>query len=276
MKVPGFSDIGKQTKELLYGGKGGVFQFDQKLKVTKKTSDGVTFALSSAKKGDGVEADVKTTYNFDPYSVEVTANHTGKVGLKATVSDLLTPGLKCTASVPLPMSSPAKLSVGYVRPYLNTTANVELAASPKVDASMATGHGNVVVGGDCSYDTSKGDLSKWALGAGYSVPEYNVGLLWADKGDTVKAMYSHKLNDGVAGAEIVKSFKGEGSTKFTLGMSHPTNSGANVKYKFDSAGVLSVLWEQSLDKSTKIGLSTQTNVKDIEKGAKLGVSLEMN
>lgn len=34
-----------------------------------------------------------------------------QVGLKATVADLLTPGLKCTASVPLPMTAPAKVGI---------------------------------------------------------------------------------------------------------------------------------------------------------------------
>lgn len=170
----------------------------------------------------------------------------------------------------------AQLSFGYTRPYLNTSANVELSGSPKVDASVTTGHGNVVVGADSSYDTAKGDFSKWALGAGYSQPDYQVGILWADKGDSLKALISHKLGTGHAGAEIMKSFKGEGSTKFTMGMSHVLASGASVKYKMDSAGVLSALWEQDLDKGTKIGLSTQTNIKEVEKGARMGVCLEMN
>lgn len=176
----------------------------------------------------------------------------------------------------LSVDSYLQLSVGYTRPYLNTSANVELSGSPKVDASVTTGHCNVVVGIDSSYDTAKGDFSKWALGAGYSQPDYQVGVLWADKGDTIKALISHKLGTGHAGAEIVKSFKAEGSTKFTMGLSHVLSSGASVKYKMDSAGVLSALWEQSLDKSTKIGLSTQTNIKEVEKGARMGVSLEMN
>lgn len=169
-----------------------------------------------------------------------------------------------------------QLTVAYIRPYLNSTANVELSGTPKVDAAVTTGHGNIAVGGDCSYDTSKGDFSKWALAAGYTQSDYQFGLFWADKGDTIKALMSHKLGTGLAGAEILHSLKTEGSTKFTMGLSHVLASGASVKYKMDSAGILSVLWEQSLDNATKIGLSTQTNVKEVEKGARLGVALEMN
>lgn len=39
-----------------------------------------SFGLNTSKKGDSVEADVKATYNLDPYTVEVTAAQSGKVG----------------------------------------------------------------------------------------------------------------------------------------------------------------------------------------------------
>lgn len=38
-----------------------------------------TFAMNTTKKGDGVEADVKATYCFNPYTLEVTAAQSGKV-----------------------------------------------------------------------------------------------------------------------------------------------------------------------------------------------------
>lgn len=66
-------------------------------------------------------------------------------------------------------------------------------------------------------------------------------------------------------------FKAEGSTKFTVVLSHSTTFGMNVNYKMDSLGVLSVLWVQSLDKDTQLGLSMQTNMKDVEKSEELDI-----
>jgi len=277
MKVPAFSDLGKEAKDLLYGSKNAAFQYDQKVKVAAKASDGVAFTLNTTKKGEKVASDLKAAYDYEKYSVEATVSHLGKVGLKATVADLLTPGLKLSTGASVPYSSPAKLTVGYSRPHLNVSSSVDLGPGPKVDASLTTGHADFTVGGDCSYDTGKGGVDKWALGAGYTAADYQVGLILGEKGEMVKAALNYKLNSRTSAAtEVRKNFKGDASTLFTAGISHRLENGSLVKTKVDSNGIASCLWQQDLDKSTNVALSGEADLKHLEKSAKVGVSFEIN
>lgn len=161
-----------------------------------------------------------------------------------------------------------------------------------MDGSLTTGHADFTVGGDCSYNSGAGGVEKWALGAGYTQPDYQVGLILGEKGDCqsvcvigdvvcpgemVKAALLYKLNSRTSAAtEVRKNFKGDASTLFTAGISHRLENGSLVKTKLDSNGLLSCLWQQDLDKSTNVALSGEADVKNLEKSARVGVSFEIN
>lgn len=277
MKVPAFSDFGKAAKEVLYGGgKGGSYQYDKKVKLSAKASDGMAFTLSSTVKGDKLTGEFKTSYGFDRYNVDVTATNASTVTVKGSVADFLTPGLKCTTSIALPDASKPKVGLQYTRPYLNSKVDVDVATSPKVSAALASGYSNVLCGGDCSYDTAKGTFSSWNLGGGYLGPCYETAFLYNHQGNA-KILHSQSLdNASRLGVEIVRPLKGESPATFCFGYSKTLSNGALVKAKADSAGMTSVLWENQIDKGVKMAVSGQFDVKDFDKGAKIGTYFEMN
>lgn len=277
MNVAPFSDLGKEANDVLRGGsKGGSYQYDQKVKVSTKAKDGMGFTLSSTMKGDKLLSEFKMAYNFQRYSFEGTADNSSKVTAKSTITDFMTRGLKCTASAALPVTSPAKVGVQYVRPYLNTKLDVELAATPKVDLALTTGYANGTIGGSCTYDSTKGSFSSWNIGAGYKGPGYQSALLFSDKGN-MKLLHSHCLTEtSLLGVEIVRPLKEDTGTTFSFGYSKALESGALAKVKVDNAGLVSMLWEQHLDRNVRMGLSGQLDVKAIDKAAKVGVAFDMN
>lgn len=81
--------------------------------------------MNTTKKGEKVASDLKAAYDYEKYSVEATVSHLGKVtsicvmlvvimrclkvGLKATVTDLFTPGLKLSTGASVPYTAPAKV-----------------------------------------------------------------------------------------------------------------------------------------------------------------------
>eukprot|EP00210_Caulerpa_lentillifera_P007128 g6820.t1 len=306
MKVPGFSDLTKQAKgsgrqksnfdlehrvfvrvssrvrciiltrlKLLYGSRNAAFQYDQKFKVSAKAEDGVTYALNITKKTDKMASEFKAAYDHKAYAVEATLVHTGNIAVKGSISDLLTPGLKVSTSASVPLTAPAKLSIGYVHPHLNLSTSVALASTPKIDASLTTGHSNITVGVEGSYDKDKG--------TGYTAPDYQVGLILGDKGlnclvgKTLKAALLYRLNLTTSAAtEIRKAVRGDGISLFVAGVSHKLENGALFKTKIDSNGILSCLWKQDIEKGTNLAFSTEVDVKNIEKTAKVGVSVEVN
>ena len=62
-----------------------------------------------------------------------------------------------------------------------------------MDYSLTTGHADFTVGGECSYDSGKGSLEKWALGAGYSAEDYQAGLILGEKGEQTHFVIPHCL-----------------------------------------------------------------------------------
>lgn len=277
MKVPSFSDFGKTAKEVLYGGsKGGSYQYDKKVKLSAKASDGMAFTLNSTVKGDKISGEFKTSYGFERYTVDVTATNATKVTVKGNIADFLTPGLKCTASCALPASSPPKVGVQYVRPYLNSKLDVDVTTAPKVSASLASGYSSVLCGGDCSYDTAQGTLSSWTFGAGWVGPSYETAFLLNNSG-TAKILHAQHLDNlSCLGLEIVRPSKEDKPATFCFGYSKSLSNGALIKAKADSTGLTSLLWENQIDKGVKMGVSGQFDIKDLDKGAKVGTSFEIN
>lgn len=62
MGVAGYADVGKDVREVLFGGREGLYQFDQKLTLNTKTADGVALVLSAINKGEKADLSLKSTY----------------------------------------------------------------------------------------------------------------------------------------------------------------------------------------------------------------------
>ena len=60
----------------------------------------------------------------------------------------------------------AQLSAEYAIPHLTLKSAVGLTNQPKVDLAATTGYKDIVVGGEATYDSAKGQVTKWAAGVG--------------------------------------------------------------------------------------------------------------
>jgi voltage-dependent anion channel protein 2 len=69
----------------------------------------------------------------------------------------------------------AQLAIGYALPHLTLKSAIGLTNNPKVDIAATTGHQAFTVGASGVYDSSKGQITTWTAGLGYSGPDYQVG-----------------------------------------------------------------------------------------------------
>lgn len=58
----GFYEVGKNAKEVLFGGREGLYQFDQRISLSTKTADGVALAVAGVNKGEKADLSLKSSY----------------------------------------------------------------------------------------------------------------------------------------------------------------------------------------------------------------------
>lgn len=274
MPVPAFADIGKASKELLNGGRGGgAFVLDPKLTFASTTASGVTFTATTVKKGDKIEPSLKTAYSTKKYSADATIEASDKISINTSFPEVA-PGLKVTGSVVLPDPSSAKVGLEYLIPYLNLKSTVSLTSAPLVDLAASTGYKEFVLGSEASYNTSKAAISKWGAAVGYHAPDYQIAASVADLGNTIKVSYAHNVTSTqVVGAEISRKLTA-GTTTFALGYSRKLTSGASTKVKVDNSGLLSLLYETKLTSGEKVAGALQLQATDLTKPVKAGFSID--
>ena len=271
--MPAYADLGKGAKDILNGGREGVFQFDQKVTLNTRTADGVALTFG-AKRNDKADLSVKTAYGGKGYSLDATFNTTDKVAVNAALTSLA-PGLKVSTSITLPDLASGKATVDYAFPYLTLKSSVGLNSAPAVDLAAATGYKNLVLGGEAGYDTAKSAITKWNVGVGYHAADSQLAALLTDKGENVKLLVAHKVSTTRSvGAEVAKSLSGA-TTSFAVGTEQRLASGALLKFKIDSLGIASGLYEQRLATGEKVALSGQIDTLNLSKPPKMGFAVDL-
>jgi voltage-dependent anion channel protein 2 len=277
-KVPAFQDIGKSARELLYGTKDGVFQFNKTATITSRTADGVEFTVTTTQKDDRLDNALKATYKTKNYGIVGSFTSAGKITASASLYDLA-PGLTAVLSGTIPEQSSGSLSLDYAIPHLTLKSVVGLTNTPKIDVSASTGRAsglnNTVIGGEVAYDTEKSAITKWSVGAGYNAPDYQAGISLVDMGETLKLSYAHNIDArSTAGAEVQRKLNKD-LTSFTLGYARRLDNGAITKYRLDNTGIASALYETNLESKTKVALSAAFNALNLQQAPKVGVALNM-
>jgi len=157
-------DIGKAVKDLLYK-----YDFDNKASISTKTAAGVDVSGSAVKKMDVLGMELKGGYKINKIlSAEAVMTEKGKAKLvsKAKFDDLI-PGVKATLTGSVPDISAGKLELDSIKGNVGMKATVGIGASPKVDASACYNGGSWALGGDASYDSAKGAVTKYGLAGTY-------------------------------------------------------------------------------------------------------------
>lgn len=269
------ADIGKSVRDILYGAKDGVFQYDQKFSYATKTADGVALTLAAIRKDDKADLSLRTVYNVNNYGLTAVFNTSDKVAVTATV-DKIAPGVKLGLSATLPDTQSGKLLLDYVNDRVHVKSSVGLTTQPKVTLSAATGYKNLVFGGEASYDTAKSTISNYGLALGLHAGDSQLAVHLQDKLETLRFVAAHNVTkDKMLAAEITRPVAG-GDVKFNLGIARRLENGALLKTKVDHNGLLSALYEQRLATGEKVVLSTQLDTLNYGgKAPKVGFALDL-
>jgi voltage-dependent anion channel protein 2 len=275
-QIPVFTDIGKATKDLLYGGKDGKFQFGNVFSISSKTADGVTFSVRTVQDDavKRVSSQVQIGYDYRKYGLSAIVKDDGKVNASLKLNDLA-PRLSVTLSGVLPDDNSAVIDVGYKLPYISLLGSMGLTAQPKVTLAATTGKNNVVVGGEATYDTRTAAVTKWHAGAGYTGLDYQLAGLLTDNGDSVKLQYAHNIDPvQTAGAEVVRNLKTD-ETRFSVGYLRRLDTGAISKLRVENNGLVTLLYEQEVKPRTKAGFTLQMDATNTQAQPKLGFVLDL-
>eukprot|EP00775_Hariotina_reticulata_P011516 gene11516-11659_t len=269
------ADIGKSVRDILYGIKDGVFQYDNKVSMSTKTADGVALTLSAVQKGDKADLSLRTVYNYNNYGINALFTTSDKVNVTATV-DKLAPGVKLSLVANLPDTQSGKLLVDYVNQQVHVKTSVGLTTQPKVTLSAATGYKNLVFGGEATYDTAKSIVSNYGLALGVHAGDSQLAVHLQDMCETLKIVAAHNISkDKAVAAEVTRPVSG-GDVTFHLGIARRLDNGALLKTKVDHNGILSALYEQRLATGEKFVLSTQLDTLNVGgKAPKVGFALDL-
>ncbi|KAI8465284.1 MAG: eukaryotic porin/Tom40 [Monoraphidium minutum] len=275
--VLGFYEVGKDAKDVIFGGRTGLYVFDQRVSLSTKTADGVALALQAINKGDKADLSLKSTYNHNNYGLTALfKTSTDKIDVTATV-DKLAPGLKAAVHATLPDAQSGKLLLDYVPcSYAHVRATLGLNTQPKVALATTAQRGNVIYGAEGTFDTGKSEVTGYGLLAGWLGPDSQLVLQLTDKLETAKVLASHNYTrDKAVAAEVSRPVKG-GDVSFTLGIQQRLDNGALVKAKVNHAGLASLLYEQRLASGERIALSAQVDTINIGgKAPKVGVAFDL-
>eukprot|EP00892_Ulva_mutabilis_P004556 jgi/Ulvmu1/2472/UM136_0024.1 len=272
MRVPGFDDLGKETKEVLSGKKSGIFQYDQKLSVNLKAAKGVAVTTKVTRLPGSLATDVKGSWTNGPLTVDVSPM-LPKAAVKLThpVFD----GLKVSISDELPNpQAKGKATADYTQPHLTAKATMSLNSSPLLDASVATGYDGFVAAVRGVVDVPRMALSTWELKAAYLGPNFVVGGHATQNLEKITGTYWQLLDPKTSVAVEVQHQAKDNSIGLLMGYSHVDLEGHLTKFKMASTGEVHILREVSVRSDTTIGMSMMVNALDLAQEPRLGFALD--
>lgn len=95
----------------------------------------------------------------------------------------------------------------------------------------------------------------------------------ADKGDTIKASYHHKIDSKQSGGcELVAK---SDSTTFTMGYMKTLDSGAVTKLRMSNSGLGAISYCFAPAEKTALTISGQFDATNLNKNTKLGLTMDI-
>ncbi|KAH9305057.1 hypothetical protein KI387_009461 [Taxus chinensis] len=272
-KGPGlFSDIGKKAKDLLTKD----YNYDQKFTVTTYSETGLAFTSTGIKKGELFAGDLKTEYKYQNATVDVKVDTNSSISTNITI-DQLVPHAKTIFSFKIPDHKSGKVDLQYLHDHVGLSSSIGLTPTPVVEFSGALGTHEYSLGGELAFDTASGTFTKYTAGVGVSKPEFSAAIILADKGDTVKASYTHMVNPVTktsVAAEITHKISKNENT-FTVGSSHPVDHLTTLKTRVNNHGKLGALLQHEWRPKSLVTISGEVDTKALDKSAKIGLALAL-
>jgi len=176
-----YGDIAKATKDVLTGS----FNYDNKITVDTKKSDGFNATGSFVQKGDTPTGTLTTSYSpVKDVTVDLQVNQCGKITTTLAHSGLY-PGLKTTLSGQ-PIDPPSlKLATQLYQSATGIKFDVTNYTAPKIDASVCYSVAGFSVGGTGTFDTVK-NTQKFAAACQFKEDGVTYAICLADQFNTAK------------------------------------------------------------------------------------------
>lgn len=270
-KGPGlFSNIGKKARDLLTKD----YSYDQKFAVATYSDDGLGITSTGMNKGGLFCGDIATLYKYQKSTIDVKVDTNSNISTTITIDEVI-PGAKTVFSFKLPDDKSGKLEVQYSHEHVGLSSSIGLTPKPVVDFSTAIGSDVFTVGGEVGFDTSSGLFTKYNAGIGITKPEFSAAVIFADKGDTLKASYLHELNPITKtcfAADISRKFSANQNT-FTVGSSYALDPLTTMKTRLNNHGKLGTVLQHEWKPKSLITLSSEFDTKALDKSPKIGLAL---
>lgn len=162
--------------------------------------------------------------------------------------------------------------------FIHAKGVTELTSYPILDFSAATGFKKFRCGGEFSLNSLHDSLLKWSLGVLYSGSSYQASGYLTDMGRLIKFMFSKKLSpDSMFGLQVTQPISTHNGweTAITCGYMWRNSKGSLAKAKLDTHGIFAAMWEGYLGVGTKMSLSGQFDLKELNKYPKLGICIKI-
>lgn len=193
---------------------------------------------------------------FPQFSLDKLEHKNGEVTLETSIGDLM-PGLNIELKGTKKSEKlTGDLSATYKIPQLTFTSELDVVNLSSLKKSICFGSGPMTLGADGSF--SKGALSDFSLGVGYTIPKQAfLGIRADNKITDFSANFLYTVNKDVTVGGNVTYPK----TGFALGATYKCNPKTALKFKMSTNGNCAASAKQTIDSSTSICAAAAFDIK---------------
>jgi len=271
-----FGDLGKTAKKLLTDD----YTSETKVKIVTvaDSAAGATYTIDTAQNSltGALGGELSIKGKLFNQLVNSKLHSSGKVSTEVTMDKLGVDGLKlilnAVTGVGLPNAASTK--VEYVHKHVAVTGLLDILAGPVATLAIATGHAGLTIGAETQVNLQSSVLNKYDVALSYADSKSSeITLSLLNKAGMVKTAYSHAVNKNVSVAgEVVYNLKDQ-SKLLTMGASMALDEVTTVKAKINTDGLVGVAYIAKIRPGTTLSLCSALNVKELDKGQKLGMQL---
>ncbi|KIL63274.1 hypothetical protein M378DRAFT_1051471 [Amanita muscaria Koide BX008] len=282
---PSWKDLGKSSTDLLQ--KDYPFA-GTSLEVKTRTPSDVTFRVAGNRdnKSEAIFGDLEAKYTNRKYGLTFTQAWSTSNVLRSVLEleNQIAKGLKVDLTTALQAEKNTKsalINATYKQSGIHSRAALDLLKGPTFTADSVFGRDGFLVGVEAAYNVTDGNISRYAVAAGYNAPDYAITLHGLNNLNSFSASYYHRVSADVeAGAKAVYDFKAtHGGVGIEVGAKTYLDPSAFVKAKINNLGVIALGYTQTLRPGVKasFGLALDTQKLNDNQPAgpthKVGLSL---
>jgi len=263
---PSWKDLGKSSTDLLQ--KDYPFA-GTSLEVKTRTPSDVTFRVAGNRdnKSEAIFGDLEAKYTNRKYGLTFTQSWSTSNVLRSVLEleNQIAKGLKVDLTTALQAEKNTKsalINATYKQSGIHSRVVLDLLKGPTFTADSVVGRDGFLVGVEAAYNVTDGNISRYAVAAGYNAPDYAITLHGLNNLNNFSASYYHRVSADVeAGAKAVYDFKAtHGGVGIEVGAKTYLDPSAFVKAKINNLGVIALGYTQTLRPGVKasFGLALDT------------------